>query len=381
MSPIHGVTDVESLVPMYPFLGWLRKGAPKTSDTQPGQDLEYFRYVPRPGPGSEELAAAFLECYGEKPDSINAYLPFDLMAECFVTWREAWQKGRILKLRCDGRNWVYWLTGWEIHTGSQPCTLDYYDPDRRCPTCPCKPVGRLSVILEPMWKMGHVGLVTVVTGGINDMVTIGGVLLANQPLTGKEFRIYRQPQQVGAPIMKDNRRISVEKYLVKVELTKDWVLRQLDAQRAEAAALLTARAGGQVIDGTAYQSAGQVVPEPEAPTADFDDEPPPWFEGEYEAGSVEEPPAQGPEPGPQEGGDSFKGKRLDRNATPQDWTEFYTWAARGGYSQRDAFATIKAAYPDASRNNMPSVGEAVGALLADQDFQLSQGEDDAAEAE
>ena len=237
--PIRGVSTREDARPTLPDGGKLRKGAKKQGN-RPGKDLTYFRFTS----DDPEIEKAFHAAYGAKPDSLNVYLPYPTMEENFTSWRELWGANQLLKLRCDGADWVEWIDGARRMRGEKACILPCRDTLNRCPDCELVPVGRLVVILPKLWEAGHIVMVTMETHGWNDIGYISNKLMMYEPLAGKEFRLYRETQKIGAPI--EGKRAAVDKSLVKIELTQEWMVRELEAKRAEALALL---AGGETIEG------------------------------------------------------------------------------------------------------------------------------------
>lgn len=385
--PIENLTTRDTLVPRYPILGKFHKGGPKDAEGRVGEDLDYFRFVGAPGKQKEEIEAAVLKIYGPEPDSLDVRFPLPTMEDVFGSWREAYTQSRLLRLRCNGKEWVYWIEGHQVCRGRKPCPLEYFDPDNRCPNCPVGPVGRLSIYLEPVWRAGFIGLITVETHSINDLIELGGALISYEPLTGKVFRLFRRPKTVGAPLVKQNRRIAVEKSLLGLELQRDWALMLMASQDRKARALLNP---------FAEAAPAGPVPAPaseEAETPVMDDED--TFEGVIveEADLRQTAPVENPPPPPEPSPDRQPRRkapaspdpdaRLDRENRPTTeggWTEFYQWSQAGGYSNDAAFAVIKSQYPNVRRNKMCTVEEAVGALLTDEDYRLSGEESPEAES-
>ena len=96
---VEGLTDRGSLVPRYPILGKFHKGGPKDEHGHMGEDLDYFRFVGAPGKEKAEVEAAVLRIYGPEPDSLDVRFPLPTMEDVFGTWREAYTKSRLLRLR------------------------------------------------------------------------------------------------------------------------------------------------------------------------------------------------------------------------------------------------------------------------------------------
>jgi hypothetical protein len=125
-----------------------------------------------------------------------------------------------------------------------PCSLKCRDTANRCPDCKAVPVGRLSVILPELLRAGFVVLITMETHGWNDIGGVSAQLVRYEPLRGKSFRLYRETARIGAPVK--DKRAAVEKSLVRIELTSEWMQAQIAAQEREAWRLLGAgEAAGQ----------------------------------------------------------------------------------------------------------------------------------------
>lgn len=133
--------------PRLPVLGSLKIGGlkPATVQTSGGKTMQppvkydHFKIVTRSrGPDGNYITdQAVHDVVGEKPKELDVRLPFDTRAENFFA-QMLYYKGRTQKeLSCDGETCVHVPT-----ERPKPC-------DRRAGrACPCKPYGRLSVILE-----------------------------------------------------------------------------------------------------------------------------------------------------------------------------------------------------------------------------------------
>lgn len=261
--PVQGLSDRGSVDPRFMEIGRARKGAPKT-ENQPGRDLSYFRYVP--DSRHQESAAVFEQIYGAEPTHLQVYFPFDTMERVFSSWREAYGQNRLCKLRCDGERWHDWIKGdRHYHSGAgQECDLPYRDSENRCPKCPCQYVGRLSIILEPMWEAGQIGLVTVITSSVNDIANLAAKLVQWEPLTNKPFTLWREPTRIGVPIK--GKRAAKDSDLLHLELSKERILLEFREAQRQSLARLTAPADQAQI----------VAPVGELPF----DEPPVDYDGE-----------------------------------------------------------------------------------------------------
>lgn len=229
--PIKGLSDRDSVDPRFKEIGRLRKGGEKKGN-RPGEDLEYFRFVPNNN--RQDVSDAFREAYGEAPTHLEVYFPFDRMERVFSSYREAYGQNRLCKLRCDGENWIDWIEGDRHHHSAQgrPCDLDCKDVENKCPKCPCGYYGRLSVILPELWFAGKIGLVTVLTTSINDIAALSAKLVQWEPLTKKPFTLWRAPERIGVPIQ--GKRAAVEKSLLHLELKEEQLIAAfLEAQEQE----------------------------------------------------------------------------------------------------------------------------------------------------
>jgi len=274
--PIKGLSTREDTSPRFLSLGKLVKGGPKTKDGKIGPDLDHFRFKPSNG-DSHELERAFFGSYGSKPNHLKFYLPYDEMERCFSSWREDYGQNQMLKRRCDGEYWIDWVEGPVRKHGRKVCTLPMKDTENRCPDCPLAYVGRLEIILPPLWEAGFIGLVTLETHSINDIGAIAGKLVQCEPLSGKEFILWREDRTMGAPIK--GKRVAIEKSLIFIELTQEWLQMQyLESAQRQA----VARLGGQPLPS---------LPEPQESLEDEDDE---EILGEV---LEEEPPAAQEPPG------------------------------------------------------------------------------------
>ena len=256
--PIKGLSTRDDVAPRFPTIGKLRKGGPKRNG-QFGKDLDHFRFT------SDEagVVEAFQSIYGEEPDHLDVYLPFATMEENFGSWRETYGANGLVKIRCDGENWVNWVDGPRYMKGRKPCALKCKDVANRCPDCALAYVGRLSVILEPLWRAGFIGLVTMETHAINDIGQITSKLVQHEPLTGKQFSLYRKDTRIGVPMK--GKRAAVDKSLVYIELSQQWMVAQLEAARDTAFAQLNGHAPvalAATVDEDAPTGEGHEPPEP-----------------------------------------------------------------------------------------------------------------------
>jgi hypothetical protein len=215
--PILGLTDKQ---PELPRIGILRKGGKKTSETRPGPDLDYFRFVA----DDEAAAAAFDGAYGPRPREVNVFLPFPTIDQNWEAWKEDW-KASALQHRCDGVTCVLWLTP----RGT------YSTEPRPCPGG-CKQVGRLKVVIP---ELARYAIVTVLTTGKWDVMNLDASLKAldqiksSPTLQGIPLVVRRVEREISTPEMKDNRptgkRLRRKKWLLQIEAAPRWVALQLQA--------------------------------------------------------------------------------------------------------------------------------------------------------
>jgi hypothetical protein len=232
---IYGVTTREALDPRFKVIGKLRKGGPKRNG-QFGVDLKHFRFTS----DNDAVVAAFRQAFGNEPDTLPVFFPFATLEANFPTYRETYGQNHLLKEQCDGMNILQWQAGTRMARGPRLCEKKCKDTESQppCPNCPLKPIGRLSVILIPLLQAGFVGTVTVETHGWHDIREIASQLAMYEPLTGREFRVYREDKTIGAPNAKTGKRMAVTKSLVKIEPTQETYLMLIgDAQRRARAEL------------------------------------------------------------------------------------------------------------------------------------------------
>ncbi len=271
---IMGVSDPESVEPRTKEIGRLYKGSKQKENARGkmiyGDDLDHFRFV-SPDPVVQK---AFENAYGTEPAQLRVYFWHRTAQENFGSWRESYGRNGLCKVRCDGDYIVDWIEGDRHHHGRRLCDKPFKDTENRCPGCPLVQVGRLSVILLPLWEAGHFGTVMLTTHSWNDIAHLASKLTQWQPNTGREFILRRQWQKVGAPI--NGKRAAVDKCLVKLELTDEWMKRQLTAYTNEAEQLVQVAVLPETVPGHPDDAVIEVVegepvkpePEPHEWTAD-----------------------------------------------------------------------------------------------------------------
>jgi len=219
--PIKGLTD--NVIARFPRVGKLRKGGEKAPNA-PGPDLPYFRFT-SPIPEAE---TAFHAAYGDQPVAITVFLPYQTADENFQTWKEKWISGG-LEHRCDGVNMGIWLgDDKHYHREPKPCSGG------------CDEVGRLCVVIPELIAAGYVGYVTMETHSINDLLNIQAVInqiassRGDHPLglRGIQFTLRRAKENISVPgFTGDAKRQRVDKWLVYLEPSPDWVRVQLEMMK------------------------------------------------------------------------------------------------------------------------------------------------------
>ncbi len=209
--PIQGLTDRTSLKPQLPRLGKLHKGAEKDGN-KIGKDLSYFRFTS----DNPEIVEAFHKAYGAEPRSLHIVLFYETYEATFSSWIETWDASGMI-FRSDGEHWLVWREGDQMKRGSKP-HVD--DPEQR-------QVGRLVVVLPQLWDAGYRGTVTLETHAINDMLHIGGIILAAEKsrttLKGTEFTMSRVLTEISVPGFGDRKgkRSKAKKWLVRLSVPAD----------------------------------------------------------------------------------------------------------------------------------------------------------------
>ena len=229
----------------YAPIGKLRKGGPKRPGRNGGQiygeELDHWRFTSET-PG---VAETFTKVYGEEPDTLDAYLPYNKLDDNWSCWQEEWAAGG-LKHRCDGETCVLWL---------QP-DGKYSQEPKPCPGG-CKAVGRLLVILEPLCHEGHIGPIIVETHSIHDILSIEAALRATVEARGRDdlygigFTIRRVEREISSPDDKNpGKRIRRKHWLIELSPSVEYVLAQLARAQSDVLALPSGydTVSGEVLD-------------------------------------------------------------------------------------------------------------------------------------
>lgn len=236
---IKGLTD-RSL--SFPEIGQIRKGAKKTSEDRPGQDLTYFRVEF----DEKETAAAetFLARYGAQPTEINVILPFNEIDRMWDAWLEAYTAGRMVA-RSDGEKFTYLVDtktgailvkgGIDVKTGQprpyiegQPVGTWRNQKKNRDEPILCKPTGRLKVVVP---ELGRAAYLTVMTTSVHDIANLSAQLQAFQQVNGGRIAgiplvLRRRPKKISTP-NQDGTRARRVKWMLSIEADPDWVKRML----------------------------------------------------------------------------------------------------------------------------------------------------------
>lgn len=265
-----------NLVPAFPPLGELRKGAPKGANS-PGKDLTYWRFTStRP-----EVQAAFAKIYGEKPARLDVYLPHAAVEANFADWCEEWSASSLVH-RCDGETMTRWKDNGGYSDEPSPCPYFSGEAKRSAKNPGCKPIGRLHVILPDLLKAGYVGYVVLLTTSINDIISVKSSLAATLEARGSNplglrgimFTVWRQSVKISTPNA-DGTRARREKSLIKIVPSAEWFQAQLAQAREQSLAQLpetvavepveAAPDDEDVVDGTAEEVDEWPEDEPPAP--------------------------------------------------------------------------------------------------------------------
>ncbi len=243
--PIIGLTDRGAA---FPRIGELRKGAPKPkTGNKPGADLKHFRFTST----NQEVVSAFTEAYGDQPNAIKIFLPYQTTGENFEAWIEEWGAGS-LKWRGDGQTLHIWQT---------PQGTYSHEPQPQ-PEKGGKQVGRLKVIIP---ELGRLAYVVALTTSIHDIIEIQSNLTAYEAMAGGlqgiPFILSRVPRMVSTPNPKIGKRTRREKWLLHIEAAPEWVQAQLSVMQQAA---LPSGAPDFEVDEDGVIIEGTIEPEPSA---------------------------------------------------------------------------------------------------------------------
>ncbi len=158
----------------------------------------------------------------------------------------------------------------------QPCPYFTGQKKRTANTPGCKPVGRLTLILDGLIKQGFVGYVLFTTTSKHDIRSLYASLLdaanfrAGHPhgLRGIEWLLCRETVAVSTP-GEGGKRVRRQKSLVRIRPSAEWVQHQLAQAQAEALGglLPETEATPMMVNG----STGEIMAPPPADDDDDDD--------------------------------------------------------------------------------------------------------------
>jgi hypothetical protein len=219
---IIGMTDNP---PAFPRLGTLRKGEQK-SGNRPGRDLnDRFRLD-----AASELIQAFDAAF-PTGNNIEVILPYPSVYMVWDAWLRMYTASALHRV-CDGKTC-------QRHRDSAGVMIDKPRPClcevEQLPAAKrCKPAGALMVIIPALQRLGYI---RVVTTSIYDIMEIQRNLDALAALAGDlrniPLIISRTPRMVSVPGDNGQRR-RLEKWLISVEPSPEWVQRQLAAMHQHA---------------------------------------------------------------------------------------------------------------------------------------------------
>lgn len=215
--PIIGLTDNGAA---FPRIGELRKGAEKPKQgNKPGADLTHFRFTSK----AQDVLDSFASVYGNKPASINVFLPYATTDENLEAWIEEWAAGG-LKWRGDGQT----LAIWQTSEGT-------YSQEPKPQPKGGKQVGRLKVIIP---ELGRLAYVVALTTSTHDIMEIHSNLEAFEALRGDlrgiPFTFSRVPRMISTPSGQNGKRARREKWLWHIEASPQWVQAQLSVMQRQA---------------------------------------------------------------------------------------------------------------------------------------------------
>lgn len=239
--PIKNLTT--NVLPQFPSLGILRKGAKRTEEDmakkRPGQDLEFFRFVNEQRP---RLEKDFATCYGLEPARIPFYFMYDHIPQVWDSWMKEYVAGGLIH-KCDGETMVLWRdekTGKYSHE-PRPCPYFTGEKKRTKDNPGCKETGELKILLPKLLELGHVGDVTVLTSSKWDHMSIQACLneiyadrrAHGLGLKGIEFIMERVKRKISTP-RADGKRVRQIKSLIIIYPAEEWVKFQIEsAKRAQ----------------------------------------------------------------------------------------------------------------------------------------------------
>lgn len=213
---IKGLTDKQA---RFPKIGTIRKGSPK-QEGKIGRDLTYFRFDTQ----DSDAAQAFVQAYGKEPREINVMLPYQQTEQVFPSWMEEWAASSLIR-RCDGEQQCLYLNSDRKSYSKKPIQC-------AAPQCNCKPVGRLTVVIPELRRLGYVEVLTHskfdILGLTENLVAIEQ---ASGDLRGIPFVLSRTRRSISVPM--GEKRVRQDKWLLSIEASPEWshrMIQQLEAR-------------------------------------------------------------------------------------------------------------------------------------------------------
>jgi len=217
----------------FPEIGQIRKGSAKPENGKgPGRDLDYFRVIF--DEQERDSVNIFKKNYGEKPQEINFFLPFNEIDRCFDAWLEAYTAGRMVA-RSDGEKFLYWVdtkTGEIKVKNGLPYTPykegqsvgSYTDGKDKEQLIYCAPVGRLKIVVRELRRLAYM---TVMTTSKHDIANLDAQLEGLRAVNGGQISgiplvLKRRPKKISVPT-KNGKRSRYTKWMLSIEADPSWV--------------------------------------------------------------------------------------------------------------------------------------------------------------
>jgi hypothetical protein len=216
-------------------IGKLRKGSVKP-EKGPGRDLgEMFRFTSN----DPKIMDVFLKVYGtDQPAILRAYLPYPTLRQNWDYFFESWKAGARLIYRCNGQDWIRWLTpdGKAYSRDPKPCPI--CSGERQAATGEHKLSGRLMLVLDDLlYRGGVTGVVMVETHAITDVYEINNCFRA---LDNQRTILDDDYRGIGIVVWREMRKVPTKEHgvrdlaVVRFEPVVEWVKAQLQRARTDA---------------------------------------------------------------------------------------------------------------------------------------------------
>jgi hypothetical protein len=263
--------------PALPTLGKLHKGQAKEEVQGKGfpKELDHFRF----SGATPEVREAFVAAYGQAPRSLQVYFLYPDAGRNFGNWVELWDGAGRLVWRGDGE----YLVAWRDERGgyvADPHSAEKRPQPQGDAAKGAKCYGRLSVILPELWEAGHVGLVTLVTTSVYDILHLNTVLEevilerqaagSDKGLMGVGFTLSRVQEMINTTDARGAKGRSAH-WLVKIAPTAEYLIARLQALKTEAVAGYGA--GGALLAGRVEPTAQEPEWEEDGADAGLDVDP------------------------------------------------------------------------------------------------------------